>query len=124
MLEECVHSRHQYLATTVESAPAVRGSHGWRIQTNSFCAAFIELLPKTGERNFLKNTVITTQGEGPQQCSEKPPSYPEHTNASVEPLFITTLIVQLEITAYKVQLRNTAKKPWNVRIFSNNKSQT
>ena len=85
---------------------------------------FIELLLKTGERSFLKNTIITTQGEGPQQCSDKPPLDPEHTNASFEPLLTNTWIVQLEITAYKVQLRNTAKKPWNVRTFTNNKPQT
>ena len=57
----------------------------------------------------MKNTVITTQGEGPQQYSEKPPAYPEHTNTSFEPLFTNTLIVPLGITACKVQQKHTSK---------------
>ena len=42
----------------------VRGLHGWRIQTNSFCIAFIVMLPKIGERSFLKNTVTHSVGRG------------------------------------------------------------
>lgn len=42
----------------------MRGSHGSRIQTNSFCTAFIESLPKIGERSFLKNTVTHRVGRG------------------------------------------------------------
>ena len=60
-----------------------------RIQTQSFCIAFIVILLKTGERSQLKNKKFTIPlRESSHADSNRPPSSPKMTNTLIQPLFI------------------------------------